>query len=383
MKTKILFSIISIICIIIFSACDYVEFNPPTQTTTDENSGIRMKSVSGFNSDLGIVYVQKDVSTGLKVEAKVSTNPIDSATWTIGSIKYTGVEILHKFTSLGEVSLSVFVKFKDKTTETRNFKIQSIPDISTADPVHSFTTNNGNGTWQVLILISKERLKYAVDSNFYYNGLISNWEKKIIPYANKSYVIGMDNKPVIVKDQGKFIGVDIKLSVSGLYNLALIYDQTIWSDLSGSSYIRNENPGLAWFYFDTTTGTITPKGELALASSLPGSVGDTYFRAEQVGDTITGKGVLYFKLDQDYTSNAFVIRELSGGTYSTPIALSAVSSYPEWGKIEIPIKELLGKVAGFRYGLNISAPTVFSKNMEYSFSYDAYFKNIRYIMIRI
>ncbi len=383
MKTKIFLSIISIFCIVAFSSCEYVEFNPPTQTTTDENSGIRMKSVSGFSSDLGIVYVQKDISTGLKVEAKAIANPIDSATWTIGSIKYTGVEILHKFTSLGEVSLSVFVKFKDKTTETRNFKVQSVTDLSTTDPVRCFTTNNGNGTWQVLILLSKERLKYATDTNFYYNGLISNWEKKIIPYANKSYVIGTDNKPVIVKDQGKFIGVDIKLSVSGLYNLALIYDQTIWSDLSGSSYIRKENPGLAWFYFDATTGTITPKGELASASSLPGSVGDTYFRAEQVGDTITGKGVLYFKLDQNYTSNAFVVRELSGGTYSAPIALTAVSSFPEWGKIEVPIKELLGKVSGFRYGPNIGSPTMYSKNMEYSFSYDVYFKSIRYLMLKI
>lgn len=381
MKTRILSIVTVVICIFLFSACEYVDFNPPVQTTTEENSNIRMKVSNGYNSDLGTIYVQKDISTGLKVESKLSSNPIDSASWTIGSIRYTGVEILHKFTSLGEVSLTVLVKFKDKTTETRSFKVQSILEISSADPVRFFTTNNGNGSWQVLVLISKERLKYATDTNFYYNGLVSNWEKKSIPYANKSYVIGTDGKPVAVKSPGKYIGIDIKLSVTGLYNLALIYDQTIWADLSGSTFIRKENPGLAWFYFDA--GVITPKGEASTSASLPGSVGDTYFRAEQVGDTITGKGVFYFKLDANYTSTAFVVRELSGGTYSAPIALTAVTSYPEWGKIEIPIKEVMGHVSGFRYGPNISAPSVYSKNMEYSFSYDSYFKSIRYLMLKI
>lgn len=381
MKTRIFSIAAVVICIFLFSACEYVEFNPPVQETSEENSSIRMKSSAGYSSDLGTVYVQKDISTGLKVESKVSTNPIDSATWTVGSIQYTGVEILHKFTALGEVSLTVVVKFKDKTQETRTFKVVSILDISSADPVQCFTTKNVDGSWQALFLFPKDRLKYATDTNYYYNGLVSNWEKKSIPYANKSYVIGIDGKPVAVKGPGKYIGVDIKLSVAGLYNLTIIYDATIWADLSGSAFIRKENPGLAWFYFDA--GVVTPKGEANANVSLPGLVGDTYFRAEQVGDTITGKGVFYFKLDGNYTSTAFVVRELSGGTYSAPIALTAVTSFPEWGKIEIPIKEVLGKVSGFRYGPNISAPTVYSKNMEYSFSFDSYYKNIRYMMLKI
>ncbi|MFZ4632402.1 MAG: hypothetical protein ACOYL8_04360 [Patescibacteria group bacterium] len=381
MKTTKFFSLIVIILACIFTSCEYVEFNPPLNEVSEANSGIRMKSANGFSSDLGTIYVQKDISTGLKVETKIASNPIDSAFWKIGTKDYKGVEILHKFTSLGEVSLTVTVKFKDKSTEIRTFKIQSVLDISSADPVRCFTTNNNNGTWQVLILVSKERLKYAVDTNFYYNGLVSNWEKKAIAYATKSYVIGTDGKPAVVKSPGKYIGIDIKLSVSGLYNFALIYDQTIWADLSGSAFIRKENAGLAWFYFDS--GVITAKGESTTAASLPGVSGDTYFRFEQVGDTITGKGILYFKLDENFTTNAFVVRELSGGTYSAPSNLNAVTSFPEWGKIEIPIKELLGKVSGFKYGPSISAPTLFAKNMAYSFSYDEYFKNIRLSMLKV
>lgn len=377
------FFFIFAILFIVLTACEYVEFVPPTQTTTNENSSVRIKSAAGFNSDLGTVYVQKDLSTLMKVESTITNNPIDSAVWTIGIIKYKGMEILHKFTALGENYMTVFVTFRDKTTETKTFMVYSVLDISTADPVRCFTTRNNDNSWKVLILISKERLRYATDTTYYYNGLISNWEKKIVPFANKNYVIDALGKPQVAKSPGKYIGVEVNLSVTGEYNVALIYDQSLWADLSGSNFIRKENPGLAWFYFDANTGTISQKGDNSTAENLPGKVGDSYFRSEQIGDEATGKAILYFKLDGNYSTMAFAVRELDGGVYSAPIALSAVSYFPEWGKIEVPRSELLRKVSGFRYGPNISSPTVYSRNMGYSFSYSEYFKNIRVMLLKI
>ncbi len=259
MKAKFLFALTFVLSILIFSSCEYVEFNPPVPEIGEENSNVRLETSKGYKSDVGIVYVQKDQSTVLRVKSKLNTKQIDSVSWVIGSSKIKGVEISQKFSTLGEISFTAVVYFKDKATENRKFIVQCVADISIVDPVRVFTSNNNNGTWQVLLLVSKERLKYATDTNYYYNGSITNWEKKIIPYLNKSYVIGTDGKPVVVKSPGKYLGIDLKLSTTGLYSLACVYNQSMWADLSGSSFIRKENAGLTWFYFEN--GVVTPKGD--------------------------------------------------------------------------------------------------------------------------
>lgn len=382
MKKKFFLGVICAIFSLLLAGCDYVDVDVPetNPVAVENNSKIMLRSAQGYNSSVGTVYVQQGIGTGLKVQSKTSLS-VKSAKWVIGMSSYDGVEIFYKFETLGEITLSVVVTFADNTTETRNFIVVSVLDISKADPIQYFATDNGNSTWTVLILISAERMKMATDTAMFYNGLVSNWVLQAIPSAGRNYIITTDGKPQVVTGVGKYIGTKIILGVSGLYNIAFVHSVDNWADLSGSSYIRKESQGLAWFYFER--GVISPRGDNYIGSSLPGStnaVGDSYFRHEEK-DTSTF--TLYFKLDEAFTANAFVVKEKAGGTYSAPILMTAVSGFPEWGKIDVPASELIGIVAGFRYGPNKATLTTFSKNMEYSICYDEYFKNLRLLVLKI
>ena len=266
-----------ILASLLLTGCEYVEFEAMEQTpeTIEQNSSVMLKSAAGYNSLAGTIYVQQGIVTGLKIESKVTAKVISSVAWKIEGANYEGTQVSHKFTSLGGVVVTVNVKFTDNTTEDRTFTIQSIVDISTADPVKYFVTSNTDGTWTVLFLFSKERIKAVTDTAFYYNGLVNNWgEKKRIPIADKNYVIDSNGKPQRTTDVGKYIGANVILKDRGLYNIALIISGTNWTDLSGSAFIKQENSGLAWFFFDA--GVVTSSGDNPTGETLPGATGDNH-----------------------------------------------------------------------------------------------------------
>ena len=379
MKKLKLFCIVLIVTL--FSACDYVKFEEPT--TSEAESQMILKSTAGFSSAIGVVYVQKDVVAGLKVESKTGLQII-SAKWKIESSTYDEEQIFHKFNTLGEISITIDVIYADNTKETRTFKVQSVVDISTADPVRVFTTANTDGTWNVLLLFSKERVKYATSNEFAYNGTVTNWVQKAVPTADKNYIVGIDGKPLATTDVGKYIGIKIVLKDKGIYNIALIHSGKDWADLSGSKFIRQNNPGLVFFSFDG--GVVIANGEIVTSSVLPGFAGDGYFRFS-LPETPKGGAELpcqlYFKLDGNYTANAFVVHELEGGGYSNPITMNAVPTYTDWGTIQVPVVELIGSVNGFRYGPDKTKPTEFSVNLKNSFFYSAYFNKLEFSLIKV
>jgi len=370
------------VAIFFATSCEYVEFDPPV--TPDEfieaESNLVLKSASGFSSTTGDVFVQQGIGTGLKVESKTSIG-ITEATWKVEGTTYQGVQIAHRFNSAGEVPVEILAKFANGSTETRTFKVKSVVDISTADPIRTFVTSKTDGSWDVLILFSKERIRHATDNVFYYTGSVSEWQKKTIPKTDHNYVIGTNGQPAKTTDVGKYIGVTVNLKTRGEYSIALVHSGNNWADFSGSAFIKAAEPGLAVFWFDG--GNITARGDSYVAENLPGVTGDGYFRFNQTGDETTGKVILYFHLDQDFTTSAFVVRELEGGTYSAPITMWPVDNYPRWGQIELPITEMLGKISGFRYGPNKNSPSTYSVNMAKSFFYDGYYKNIRIHIVKV
>jgi hypothetical protein len=360
-------------------SCEYVEFNPPiTDEELEIESNLILKSAQGFNSNLGTIYIQQGIGTGLKVEGKSS--PVISASWVIEESNYEGIQVSHKFTTLGEVGLEVTAEFENGTSETRTFIVYCVVDISGADPVKVFTYDNSDGTWRVLFLFSKERVKYATDNNYYYNGLVTDWAKKTVP-ENFNYIIDKNGNPQITDDVGKYIGIKVILSARGLYNIALIHSYDNWTDLSGSAFIRSDNPGLAWFWFEG--GEVIPQGDV-LVDNLPGASGDNYFRFTQTSDDVSGDVTLFFKLENEFSnSDAFVVRQLEGGNYSDPISMWPVNDFPEWGQIQLPITEVLGVVSGFRYGLEKANPEIYSSNMKKSFFYDDFFKSLRLSIYKV
>ncbi len=365
---------------LVMVACEKIEFQLPDEVDdniwVEENAPITLTTSFGFKSGVGQVYVQKDIATGLKVSSNTGHNVV-SATWSIQGFTYEGVQIWHKFTALGEINISVTAVLSNGSTENMTFLVISVLDISEGDPVQFFVTPNGN-QWNVLFLLSKERVRHATDTNFYYNGSISDWEQVAIPPADKRYIIGTNGIPQRTNDVGKFIGVNLTMGSNhnGEYTMALIHSGNNWADFSGSAFIRQSNPGLLYFSF--TNGVIVPQGD-AYYANFPGATGDNYFRFEQSGDNL----VMFFKLDNNYTSSAFVVRQLEGGAYSAPIAMWPVNDHPQWGQIQIPIEDVQGKILGLRYGPNSSQPNVYSEGMTNSFFYDNFFQQLRLSLINL
>lgn len=375
------FFLVLIVAVVFATSCEFVEFDPPV--TPDEvieaESNLVLKSASGFSSTTGDIFVQQGVGTGLKVESKTSIG-ITEATWKIEGTTYQGVQVAHRFNALGTVPVEVVAKFANGSTETRTFNVKSVADISASDPIRTFVTAKTDGTWDVLILFSKERIRHATDNVLNYTGSVTDWRPVTILDAEKNYVIGTDGKPIKTTDVGKYVGVTVNLKNRGEYSIALAHSGNIWANWSGSAFVKAADPGLAIFWFDG--GNITARGDSYVVENLPGVTGDGYFRFNQTGDDITGKVILYFQLDQDFTTSAFVVRELEGGTYGSPITMWPVDNFPRWGQIELPITEMLGKVSGFRYGPNNNSPGTYSANMAKSFFYDGYYKNIRIHIVK-
>lgn len=373
--------LLSVILGLVLVSCEFVEYEAPKATPAyiESYSNACLVSALGYNSMIGVIYVQRNTGTILKIKSKTDNKSVSSATWNIEGKPYPGIQIAHKFTSLGTVDIAISIKYNDGSEENRNFTVQSVDDISTVDPVRYFVTGNNDGTWTVLFLFSKERTKNTKDSGYCYNGLVSNWTKKDISNTGKNYVIGIDGKPQKTSDVGKYIGASVILKDRGLYNIVLASSDNIWTDLSGSAFVKQENTGLAWFFFDS--GIVTPNGDDITGDNLPGATGDNYFRFEQIGDTIGGKAVLYFKLDEAYTDNAFAVQGLVNGGYSNPIQMYPVLGFSDWGKIEVPITDLLNQVTSFRYGPNKLEPTTYSLNLQKPFSYEKYFNAIRVSLV--
>jgi len=361
--------------------CEKVEFilnaNPEEYLLEDDpTSNVIIRTNTGHSSAVGVIYVQKGLLTGLTVRnRRAAGSPVTEATWSIEGKTYTSIQAWHKFTNLGQVNVSVLLKFQNGSSETRRFRVISVVNISQGDPVKSFVTNNNNATWNVLLLFSKERLKHATDTNFFFTGNVNSWQQTIISPAHKRYVINATGQPELTNGAGQYVGVNLTMTSSlGVHNIALIHSAGLWADFSGSVFIKDANPGLAWFSFHN--GVLTPQGD-NYAKNLPGEIGDAYFRFTQVGNNITGRIILFFKLESNFTSSAFVVRQLGSGAYTNPIRMQPVSGFSEWGQIELPATEMHNRVVAFRYGPNISQPEIYSGIMIRSFFYDPFYKDLR------
>jgi len=367
------------------TGCEYVEYediDPGNGTTiTESTSRIVLRSAAGFASNVDSVYVEKDIPTVLVIGPKNNSDTISSASWSIGSQSFSGTQIVYKPASLGKIPVSIAVVFKSGYTETRNLSLVSVLDISKVDPVKVFASRNSNNAWDILVLFSKNRVKGSLSSAYSFNGQCIEWKgPRAIPEEDRSYILDSNGSPQRTTDVGKYVGARFSLNRSDDYNIALIYGDGLWADLSGSEFVNvKNNVGLANFYFDNSTGKITPKGGGGgnTIAVIPGANGDAYFRFEAIKDSIS----LFFKVDTVAT-NSFYVRQTVGGAYTNPVRLSAVSGdYSGWATVKLSLQETKGDITSIRFGKNIQKPLETSPNMAKSMFYDNYFKAIRVLVV--
>ena len=361
-------NLIILLVALFLSACVWTEPYEPGPSSGAEGWDLVLKSASGFNSDAGTVYIQKGLSTWLSIVSR-SENEISEIAWKIDGENYSGSELIFKTDKLGQIPFEVSVFFKDGTSQKREFVVISVIELSEADPVRAFISEVKNSKAEVLFLFSKERIAHAKNLDFYYNGSVSNWTKRLIPATDFHYIIrnGLAEK---VNEDGKYIGVRLSGLEIGEYSIALVHSDNEWADLSGSLFIRPENRDLAHFYFDGTK--IIPQG--SEANIYPGKVGDAYFRFTNNGN---GTASFFFKFDKELTNNSFIKLAYGTGAYSDVISLTGVSDFPSWAVYNLNFSGINDQILSFRFGDDKNSQNNFCENMESSNFYNEVFNALR------
>jgi hypothetical protein len=276
--------------------------------------------------------------------------------------------------------------------------------MSTYDPIKvyitgSYTVSSGNWTgytrYNTIILLSKER--FANKTVYGYSGNLNDdnlslWLTGVkVPTLDANYII-QNGLPVSAgTDVGKYIAIkrdllarDYALAV-GEFEKSDGTGSFAWADWSGSTFVTaSKNVGIIEFKVNPNS-TITPLGDgyVAPVASVPGMAGDSgegIFRHELA----SGKFTVYFKLSNTFTAlTPFVqIKDQETGVWGTPIALTAVDNFPNYGKAQFNEAQVINTLTSLRFGNNISNKTPDYSQMSKSAYYNEPFKEIRFTILK-
>ncbi|MFA6417100.1 MAG: hypothetical protein WCW61_02805 [Patescibacteria group bacterium] len=384
------------------TACNYVDFDPEGQIETGaQESQLKLKGalISGGN-----IYVQQDVSAGVTLESTNAANPLNSATWTIEGNSYTGLNITHKFSTMGDVAVVVTATFQSGATESRNFTVKVVRDMSPYDPVKVYITGSytvSSGTWtgytryNTIILLSKERFAnktvYGYSGNFNDDNLSLWLTAAKVPILDANYIIQNGLPASAGSDVGKYIAIKRDLLARN-YSLAVgEFEKSdgsgnfAWADWSGSTFVTaSKNVGIIEFKVNPNS-TITPLGDgyvapVALVPGMGGDSGEGVFRYTLAN----GKFTAYFKLNNTFSAlTPFVqIKDQETGVWGTPIALTAVTDFPNYGKAEFNEAQVLNSLSSLRFGNVIANKTPDFSQMAKSAYYNEPFKELRFTILK-
>ena len=366
-------------------SCEKVDFDPVLKDLPETKSGLIMKAGS-YRSDIGVIQVESKVATGFYLESKDPENPLTSVVWSIEGAYHSGLTVFHKFAvypNFHKTSISVTAKFADGKTETRKFDIEIVKSVKDSGPLVILCEPHKNGSLDFWFLWDRRWLwgyGFFNDSTWSVNGSMVNWNLTRIP---KEYYSIDDKGWPVKQEDGKYLGFKIGGKI-GSNTIVLVSPDNIWVNITGSIYVKEGEPGLAYFKFED--GKISNEyeewKEEEDSVEFPGKTGDNYFRFNQTPDTL-GKTTLFFKLDTTWNALAFARQEKSGGTYTEAIGLKEVEGFPSWGSLEISLAEITGSVSSFRYGPNINSPEDYAENMKLSYFYDEYFNSIRLFLVQL
>ncbi|MFA7377430.1 MAG: hypothetical protein EOL97_15030 [Spirochaetia bacterium] len=245
-------------------SCEKIEYEPfdfDEEIETTENvtstDQLLITTQQGFNSHYHI-YIQKDKDVKMEISS-LKGEEIKDAQWKIEENSYQGLVVSHKFDEVKDVSISVTATQSDGQKKSQVFEVSVVEDIKKHEPVQIFSEPKSAGTFAVTLLFNLERLNGKDLESFYCDGNIFDWEKKQVS-GDSGYIIE-DDKATKVQSGAKYVGIEVTLKTGFLYNAALVDDLGNWLNLSGSSYLRNDNPGLIWFQLNKD-GDIISEGEV-------------------------------------------------------------------------------------------------------------------------
>ncbi len=225
---------------------------------------------------------------------------------------------------------------------------------------------------------------YKVDFAIYKNGIDNRPGNYLVkgsvtstPWAGSLTVAPVDTNYRLANNQlmapatgdvGHWIKVSVNV-ITGFHQMAVyknISNTELWGNFKGSEYVA-ENVGLINFYVGAN-GTVSSQ---QTAENIPGEGGDTGSNPV-VRLALSGNNVIvYLNNQENFTSINSFKRHLQGDeTWSSPIALQAVTDAPYWGMFQAPLTSFPQKI---RFGSNMSMPTSYNPNMANSLFWNSFY----------
>ena len=232
-----------------FSSCG--KFKPDGLSGPDpgenpiKKGNLIVYSEDGWHSGLASFFVEKGRNNKLRV--KSNSDSIKSATWKIAETNLNGLEVSFTPNVVREIQAEVLVIYENDVREKMNFKIVSVNSLEEVDPVKTFILSKSGSNYELLFLFRKDRLK-SLD-NLKFIGTITNWREEVIPASDYNYNI-VNNRAEKVPN-GEYVGLKFSFKLNYFGKVAIIHSGNLWADLSGSKFVKKEEPTVVSFKLES------------------------------------------------------------------------------------------------------------------------------------
>jgi len=362
----------------------------PETIPTVKPSAIAVELIySGIN---GVVLVGDTLSVekGTMVNFKAKSNgpKIVSWKWTFndnGAVEY-GQYVNHKyalnppaFTSLKLSGTDSVGTLYEKVLTVKI--VTSIAGLRSIEPIS--VVSNGSGKYNLVIALNKACMDYF-GSSYFYVGTMTNWLSITIPAADTNWlVVGGTLISPNSGDYGKYVVVRLNdMSTNQLYEMGvgmMLNGQQTWGVFSGP-FTGSGN--LIRFYVLpnlTISPVITTPGV-----TVPGETGDIGDNAVIRLTVLDDRVIVYMNNVENFSvGQPFIRLQDRDGIWEASYLQIAVDSFPKWGKKEIMFSQIPDRKLVFRFGKNITQPTVLNSSISNSTYWDPLEKVLKIIFVQV
>ena len=358
--------------ILFFASCEKQEYIDPADTEVPQIIGVPL--------DDGAIGIQvttgqnKSASAGdtVKVEKymKVNYQAIEKTVhivawqWTFAEnntkANVAAVEFWHGLDPGAITTVTLIGIEANGTAHSASKKVEIVYSLDGLPGMILVSKTSVAGGMYSYVIAAHKKGMVGVKGDYGFTGTIVTpaWTIAKVAPADTNY--NLVNNVLVAAGNGnvgKFIAVryinypgDYELHVGHIKSDGTLSFGSFWGFFPDGKYTENLD------------GTLVPRS----VANMPGTSGDDGSNPvvrQEIGDSTV---VIYTKYIAAFTKG-FIQTQNADGTWNAAVAQTAVANYPDWGKLEIkyrnfPIKDLLV----FRFGPDITKPSVFSANMSSS-----------------
>ncbi|MCF7860213.1 hypothetical protein K9M09_01165 [Patescibacteria group bacterium] len=361
------FLLFGLMMAVVFSSCQKLDYVEPSS----DNSGISLK-MAGALVVGDTITVQMRTMCTFKVETAFTATSMQVEFEGGSSIVPLNSYFEQSWTETGLTWLTITAIDQNNQPHVKTYQVKVQASLQEPVVFVSVAPVSGTNFFDVRIALSKNGLPLG-PGVIAYTGSVTNppWSTVYFLAADTNYRLEANNLiPATGSQVGNWLGLPLQL-LPGNYELGvgrMNAGNLIWGDFMGSSFVGAGNSTLIKF-------TLTVNGEIISGANtllMPGNIGDIGDNpVVRFSENTDGSWILYVNNSVDFYSmpHPFVKFLSENGIWNTPINQSAVTDFPNWGKIVLstPIPEMLQ----YQFGSNNQAPDYVNSNMSYSEHWNA------------